>query len=107
MPIELTTIYTIYVLSVIKGVSDGQIVVRGKQVAPCRVAVIIVGCTQQRSHCGSRICIFFSASDITRIVIGPVPCLACRLVILANQLIGRVVSIGGSMRSVADTEDIA
>ena len=62
---------------------------------------------QCRSQIAGGIGVLVIGSDIARGVVGPGPGLPCHLVILPDQLIGRIVGVGRSTRAVADGEDIA
>ena len=88
-------------------VADGLTVVLRQQVAPGGIAVGIGDGVGGGAHGAGSVGIFLPGFDIATIVVGPDGSLAGGLVILPNQLVGRIVDIPCGMGAIADGEDVA
>ncbi len=80
----------------------------GQQIAPVGVAIGIGYSAGRRARfrcCG--IAVFLPAGDVAGVVIAPRPGLVCRLVVLTDQLVGRVVDVGGGVAAYRYCENIS
>ena len=84
---------------------DGPLVVGFQQVAPLGVGIVIV-CLGSFAYCSGGIGVDSPGQDIACIVIGPDSGGVSLLIILPDQLIGRIVSIAGVMGTVTDAGDV-
>ena len=88
-------------------VGDGIAIVACQQCPPGLALVGIDHRVGGRSQLTGSIGIFIPAFDITATVIGPGVGVITRLVILPDQLVGRIVFVTGGIRAVGNGEDIA
>ena len=84
---------------------DGFVVVGSQQVTPLGVGVAIVGLRTFPDLSGG-IGVDRPGQDIASIVVGPDRGCTCLLVILPDQLIGRIVSIAGGISTVTDAGEV-
>ena len=84
---------------------DGPLVVGFQQVAPLGIGIVIVR-LGSFAYCSGGIGVDRPGQDIACIVVGPDRGCTCLLVILPDQLIGRIVSIAGGMATVTDAGDV-
>ena len=87
-------------------VGDGNTIVGHQQVAPATVTVSIAHGVVGFAQVARGVGVFGTAQDVARVVISPDMGEVSGLVILPDKLVRRVVDIGGSMRTVTDTQDI-
>lgn len=69
---------------------DGLTVVTRQQIAPGGVAIAVVNGALYGTQSARCVGILLAAGDIAPVVISPNPGLACRLVVLPGQMVGRV-----------------
>ena len=81
-------------------------IVAGQQIFPAAIVGIAYG-IQHRTQCAGGVGIFLFLFDIACVIVGISPRSQQRLVILPNQLVGRIVGILSSIRAITDGKDIA
>ena len=84
---------------------DGPLVVGFQQVTPLGVGIVIV-CLSALANGSGGIGVDRPGQNVAGIVVGPDRGCTCLLVILPDQLIGRIVSIAGGMGTVTDAGDV-
>ena len=87
-------------------VGDGNTIVGRQQVAPAFVTVGVAHGIGGFAQVACGVGILGPAQNVARIIVGPDVGEVPGLVILPDKLVRRVVDIGGSMRTVTDTQDI-
>ena len=85
---------------------DGFAVIGSQQVAPVTVAVGVSDRIYGRAECAGSVGVLFAAEDIAGIVISPDTGESTCLIILPDQLIGRIIDIAGGICAVADGCDV-
>jgi len=78
-------------------VGEGLTVVGCQQVAPCGITIAIADGIDNRTQAAGGVSVFLLAGDITCLIVSPDPRLPGFLIILTNQLIGRVIDIAGGI----------
>ena len=86
---------------------DGFAVILGQQILPAGVAVIVNNGIQGSADFSGGIGILSPAGDVARNTIGPDPGLACLLVVLPQQLVGRIIFVSRGIGAVIYGNDVA
>ena len=88
-------------------IRDGLAIVDRQQVLPGRISIGVIDCVGSRPYCTGGVGVFLMGANVARVVIAPGPGLARFLVVLTGELVGGVVDVGGGIRAVGNTEDVA